>query len=173
MDRDGFAAAAIAILRSAVGWQSAIARRLEVSPRQVRRWISDDKVPDWAADRLARLTDAQDMAGPWPRDEWLAGWAVTGESRRGYIVHLMPPRFVARLVHVDETTGQALAAEMPADTLSGVVYQVDPGTVLCEVDWIDEVEPGKMTTLLEAAAGSRHGWPEIPGLTPRAARRTG
>jgi hypothetical protein len=150
MTSDEFAAAAIALLRSAVGWQTAISKSLGVDSRTVRRWLKDNETPLWVDARLAELMGAREIS-PWPRDEWLIGDGVTEDGRlREYIVHLMPPRFVARIVSCDGN-GLPDASEQPADVLSGVVYAANPETVLCEIDWIDEAPAGQMTALLEAA----------------------
>lgn len=154
MTADEFTAAAIALLRTAVGWQSAIARRLKVDSRTVRRWLEDGKTPDWVDGKLAEMMGAMDIS-PWPRDEWLIGDAVTADGRRReYIVHLAVPRFVARIVECGDTG--PCPHEEPADTVSGTVYVIDGDdfseTVLCEVNWIDDVPVGQMAQLLEAAA---------------------
>lgn len=139
-----FQAAAIALLRSAVGWQSAIARRLDVADRTVRRWVADDQTPAWVDARLVELMGGV-APGPWPRDEWIVGDGVTADGRpREYVVHVAPPRFVARVVDEDDP------GEAPADVLSGTVYASE-GYVLCEIDWIDQPDPGQVTQLLEAA----------------------
>lgn len=151
MTRDEFQSTAIAILRSAVGWQSAIARRLGVEPRTVRRWLASGEFPPDIDDRLGALIGAADI-NPWPRDEWVIGDTLGGDGqRREYIVHLQPPRFVARIVALDDD-GEPEADEMPADIVSGTVYQADPETVLCEIDWIDDVPPGERVKWLDAAA---------------------
>ncbi len=151
MTRDEFAAASIAILRSAVGWQSAIARRLGIDSRTVRRWLAAGEIPAWADAKLAELMGGL-AAGPWPRDEWIVGDALGRDGRRReYVVHLAPPRFAARIVACGED-GTPLPDEQPADALSGAVYSADPETVLCEIDWIDAPDPGEVAQLLEAAA---------------------
>lgn len=138
MTRDEFTRTAIALLRSAVGWQSAIARRLEVDSRTVRRWLAHG-IPDWAAARLAELIGSTDIAASWPRDEWIVGQGP--DLRREYIVHTMPPRFIARVAGEDDTD---------ADEISGIVYASGEDT-LCEILWLDEPDPGAVTALLEAA----------------------
>ena len=151
MDATNFQAAAIAVLRSAVGWQSAIGRRLGVESRTVRRWLKGGQTPDWVDEKLAELMGARELS-PWPRDEWVVGDGLTADGRRReYIVHLMPPRFVARIVACTED-GLPEEEEHPADILSGTVYVADQLTLLCEIDWIDQVDPGQVTHLLEAAA---------------------
>lgn len=150
MTADEFQAASIALLRSAVGWQTAIARRLPVEARTVRRWLVAGETPEWVDGRMAELMGGLG-ASPWPRDEWLIGDGVTADGRRReYIVHLVAPRFVARIVAVEDEAPED--DELPADIVTGTVYQADPETLLCEIEWIDEVDPGAVTHLLEAAA---------------------
>ena len=145
-----FQITACAILRTAVGWQTKIARKLEIEPRTVRRWLAAEEFPEWVEGRLAQMTGQQDLA-PWPRDEWLIGDTVGLDGRRReYIAHLQVPRFVARVVECD-TAGLPAADELPADVISGVVYAIDIETVLCEIAWIDEVAPGEIAAWLEAA----------------------
>ncbi len=145
-----FQASSIALLRSAVGWQSAIARRLGVESRSVRRWLADGAPPAWVDARFAELTGKADIA-PWPRDEWLIGDTLGADGkRREYVAHLQPPRFVARIVACGED-GMPTPDEEPADILTGVVYSSDD-FVIAEVDWIDEVAPGEIVKWLEAAA---------------------
>lgn len=169
MTSDEFTAASIALLRSAVGWQSAIARRLAVDSRTIRRWLSDNESPDWADKKLAEMMGAAEIS-PWPRDEWVLGDGVTADGRvREYIIHLAPPRFVARVVACDDA-GLPMPDEEPADVVSGTVYvadasDVDDQTILCEIEWIDEVSPGQITQLLEAAANA------VDEMTTRAFRR--
>lgn len=165
MNNEQFRATSIAILRSAVGWQSAIARRLGVEPRTVRRWIAADEFPDWAEARLGEMIGAGDIS-PWPRDEWMIGDALGGDGqRREYVMHLQVPRFVARVVAVDDD-GEPEADELPADVESGTIYQADPETVLCEIDWIDDVAPGEQVKWLDAAADAleRDGLSAAAGL---------
>lgn len=151
MNVELFTSSSIALLRSAVGWQSAIARRLGVEPRTVRRWIAAGQIPDWVEQKFGEMIGAADIA-PWPRDEWMMGDTATATGgRREYIFHMQPPRFVARIVEVDPF-GAPVSAESPADTVSGVVYESDGlGIVLCEIDWIDAVNPGEVARWLEAA----------------------
>lgn len=159
MTPDEFQATSIAILRSAVGWQSAIARRLRsretggpLPSRTVRRWLAAGQIPDWAAAQLADLTGRADIVA-WPRDEWMIGDALGGDGRRReYIAHLQPPRFVARVVAVDAATGDPEPGEHPADLVSGVTYAANDETVLCEITWIDEPAPGEIVKWLEAAS---------------------
>jgi len=146
MKADEFRNSAIALLRSAVGWEAAIARRLRVQPRTVRRWQAAGFIPDWVETKLADLIGKTDPDAV-PRDEWIVGDAPSG---REYVYHARPPRFLARIVMVDDN-GLPIASEEPADVVSGVVYANDD-YVLAEAVWIDEVEPGEVVKWLEAAA---------------------
>lgn len=151
MDADKFTATSIALLRSSVGWQSAIARRLGVESRTVRRWLAAGVTPDWVDAKFTELLGATDLA-PWPRDEWLIGDALGADGkRREYIAHIQPPRFIARVVDCDGD-GLPTPAEMPADVVSGITYSADEFTVLCEIEWIEPVAPGEHVKWLEAAA---------------------
>lgn len=159
-----FTAASIALLRSSVGWQTAIARRLGIESRTVRRWLAAGEAPEWVGEKLRALMGGSGR-GPFPRDEWMAGDGVTADGRaREYIVHLAPPRFVARVVAIDDS-GLPEAAEEPADVLTGIVYSAAEGTLLCEIDWIDQPRPGEITQLMEAAADA------LDLLAERAAER--
>ena len=154
MTRAEFAAASIALLRSSVGWKTAIAKRLDIEPRTVYRWLQAGETADWVDGRLAELMGGLGAA-PWPRDEWVIGDGVTADGRaREYIIHTVAPRFIARIVAVDDD-GAPEDGEVPADIVAGVVYQANPETLLCEIEWIDEVDPGSVTHLLEAAADAK------------------
>ncbi|MDE2232515.1 MAG: hypothetical protein KGJ90_00085 [Patescibacteria group bacterium] len=61
MTADEFTAASIALLRTVVGWQSAIARRLKVDSRDIRRWIEDGKTPDWVDGKLVEMMGAAEI----------------------------------------------------------------------------------------------------------------
>ena len=151
MTPEEFTSTSIAILRTVVGWQSAIARRLNVDSRTVRRWLKAGEIPGWVDDRLKEMIGAADHTG-WPRDEWVLGDIRTENGgRREYIVHLQYPRFAARIVTCDEN-GAAVEKDQPADLVSGVVYQISPEECFCEIDWINPVKPGEVVKWLEAAA---------------------
>lgn len=150
MTVEQFQATAIALLRSAVGWQTAIAARLGIDARTVRRWLASGAIPEWVDGKFAELTGAADIA-PWPRDEWLIGDALERDGRRReYIAHILPPRFVARVVMCDDA-GDPAPEERPVDIVSGTVYSAGDA-VLCEIDWIEPVAPGEHVKWLEAAA---------------------
>ena len=150
MTAEEFSTTSIALLRSAVGWQTAIAGRLRIDARTVRRWLKDGTTPEWVDGRLAEMMGGLG-ATPWPRDEWIIGDGVTADGRaREYIIHAIAPRFIARIVAVEESAPED--AELPADIIAGTIYYADPETLLCEIEWIDEIDPGAVTHLLEAAA---------------------
>lgn len=145
-----FQNASIAILGTAVGWQSKIARKMGKPIRTIQRWVAADAVPDWATEQLREMMGGTDRS-PFPRDEWLIGDALGDDGQmRAYVMHMQTPRFVARLVEVDDD-GLPVEGEEPADILTGIVYQIDEGSVLCEIEWIDQPKAGEVTQLMEAA----------------------
>lgn len=148
MTADEFQATALAYLRSSVNWRARIAASLGVEASDVDGWMKDGAAPGWVEAKLAALIGADDRK-PWPRDEWMLGDARGADGAlREYIYHMQKPRFVARVVMVDDD-GEAI--ETPVDELSGVVFTSD-GFILCEIDWIDAPRTGEITQLLEAAA---------------------
>jgi len=155
MTADDFTSAALAILRTSIGWQSAIARLLDVDNRHVRRWIQKGETPLWVYDKIKELIATVDIC-QWPRDQWVIGSSLTDDGhQRKYIINLMPPRFMARIVVCDDE-GLPMPDEEPADVISGTVYVADASdedsqTVLCEITWIDEPKFGEITHLIEAA----------------------
>ena len=153
MTADELRALGAALYGGAYGWQTAMAEWLGVSSRTVRRWLSGAApVP---AD-VARIL-SPGLTGELPRDTWIIG-AGTPDARgrrRQYIVHVRYPRFVARVVAVDDE-GQPSSAERTADLHTGVVYSdtlTRRGTLLCEIIWIDmpEADEASMHALLGAA----------------------
>lgn len=152
MTPDEFTASSIALLRSAVNWQTAMARRLGFKDAsRVRKWLRGaEPIPPWVEAQFAEWLGATALA-PWPRDEWLIGDAFGGDGkRREYVYHMQPPRFVARVVACDDD-GLPEAGEQPADILTGTIYS-SGDYVLAEIVWIDEVAPGEIVKWLEAAA---------------------
>ena len=57
-------------------------------------------------------------------------------ERREYLIHTAAPRFVARVLAMDEISGEPEPDELPADPLSGVVY-ASGDSLICDVEWID------------------------------------
>jgi hypothetical protein len=136
-------------------WQTPLARALGVSPRTVRRWAAGrTPIPASAWAELRKIAGADERGLPtWPRDEWIVGDGVdVGGARREYIIHAHRPRFIARVVSVDDDDAPT-PDEGEADTLTGVVYRAGPGTLLCEILWIDPPPPeAKLETLLDQAS---------------------
>jgi len=135
-------------------WQSALARAIDMSPRHMRRLTAGvSPITETIAADIRRVLGVAEIGDPdWPRDEWIVGDAPveagTG-ARREYIVHTRRPRFVARVVAVDND-GLAEPQEDPADILTCAYSSSD--YVVCEIVWIDP-PPGaeKIHALLEAA----------------------
>ena len=118
------------------GWQSSVARALNVSSRTVRRWSSGETpVPTTAWEELQRLAGGDERGKPeWSRDEWLI---ADGEDQRQYIIHAIAPRFIARLVETEPDSDTPAAGESDADTLSGITYAADSELLMCEIVWLD------------------------------------
>lgn len=160
MTPDEFSSAAIAILRTSVGWQTKIARVLNKEPRTVRRWVAGQfPIPADVAQHMATLMGGIDSSAVWPRGEWLVG---RDDGGRVMVYHMQAPRFISRVVCCDEA-GHPLPEDGPADVISGTVYVIDGSdpegdVVLCEVDWIDTPSPGEVVQLLEAAADAYERW---------------
>lgn len=145
-----FRAFGLAAYGGAEGWQTALAARLGVQVRTVRRWASgQSRIPPGV---VAELT-AQTGGGGWPRDEWIVGEGMPDADghRREYIVHATAPRFIARSVEVDD--GGPVPAEQPTD-FNGVVYAAADDTDLCEIVWIDPppLDQDELRSLLARAA---------------------
>lgn len=150
-----FSAFCVALMGGAYGWQTKIAAALGVTPRTVRRLASGEAPitlrTQRALEKMAGLHNAAPVAA---RDEWIVGDGARGPGgeRREYVVHTIPPRFIARAVALDDLTGDPEAYEDPADVESGVVYQAGAGTVLAEFVWIDPPPTGgALTKILESA----------------------
>ncbi len=148
-----FRTVGVAFYGGARGWQTAMAARLGVAPRTVRRWASGTSriAPEIAA-ALAPALDGHPSA---PQDEWITGEGqpCAGGFRREYVVHARSPRFIARAVQVDAEAG-VMPDEAPADALSGLVFSASDDTDLCEIAWIDlpPIDETELRELLSAAA---------------------
>ena len=84
-------------------------------------------------------------------------------SRREHITHLAEPRFTARVVQIEPFEDLPLEIEGNVDVVSGYRFQIDPRTLLCEIDWIDEVPNGhhgpwlsKATSGTQSSTGTFH-----------------
>lgn len=137
-------------------WQSPLSRALGVNKRTVARWAAGETtIPEAVSDEIRRVLGVGDKVNPeWPRDEWIVGVGaepLAGSASREYIIHTVRPRFVARVVNVDEE-GLPVAGEMPADTLTGVCYSA-ADSLICEIVWIDPPPTERaLKALLDAAA---------------------
>ena len=143
--REQFVAVGVALHGSAIGWQKALTARLGLKEdRDVRRWASGARpVPAHIQDAIMRLTGARELVDTaLRRDEWIVGDGADrdGGRPRQYIVHAWPPRFIARVVEVDEDD-EVVPDEADADTLTGVVYASE-GYLVCEVQWIEPPPEG-------------------------------
>ena len=153
-----FRALGLALYGGAHGWQSALARRLGVSDRTVRRWASGETpIPSRIQSEIMPLTGPNDPPeSVFHRDEWIVGDGPLHEagSRHEYVIHAWPPRFICRAVEVDEDSGKPAIDEGEADLLTGIVYQADSTTLLCEFQWIDDPPSGGklLTDLMESAS---------------------
>ena len=168
MTPDQFQTAAIAVTRTAVGWQSKLASALGVKTRTVRRWLASGHetgiMPPAAVAAISEAMGKADTGTVWPRGEWLVG---RDDGGRLCVQHLQPPRFTARVVFTERDGETAMPGEGPADILSGVVYVAEGGdpegdALLCEIAWIDEPSPGEVTQLMEAAADAWLAWEARP-----------
>lgn len=118
-------------------WQTPLARSLGMNDAaQVRKWLSGARsIPDHAARRIRTMANL---------DEFIVGGGASG---REYIIHTLPPRFVAT-VHVagaDDALG--------TDDIGGLTYACsDDESVLCEFIWWDKPATGDdLMTLLRRA----------------------
>lgn len=142
-------------------WQSPLARALGVNKRTVARWAAGDTaIPESVSEEIRRVLGVGDSVNPeWPRDQWITGDGPTGpdgRTRREYIIHTVRPRFIARVVNVDEE-GLPVAGELPADVLTGVCYSAGD-SLICEIVWID-APPAEhaLLVLMDAAADALEG----------------
>jgi len=154
-----FTSFCVALLGTTYGWQRAIAKRLGVTDRSIRRWArtgGGGPPPNVVAEltEMARIVAGRRMGFPC-RDEWIVGDGPAGPGgrRREYIVHTTPPRFIARAVIIDEVDGTPEPVEAPVDDEAGVVYRVAANLELCEIEWIDPVPRAPEITALMEAAG--------------------
>lgn len=165
MNGDELTTASIAIVRTAVGWHSKIARLLNCDSRRISEWIKANQTPPWVDAKIAQLMELKDST-PWPRDEWIVGYGIGGDGKvRRYVIHTAPPRFIARAVETDEE-GLPRTEEEPADVLSGTVYVADGSLddgdlVLAEIDWIDQPNAGELAHFMESAADALENYDEL------------
>ena len=154
-----FQALSYSLLKTNIGWQTKIARKLGIAPRTVRRWLAAGEIPDHAAKSLRDMIGLSDPGQIWPRGEWLVGH---DEAGRKMLHHMQTPKFTARIVYC-EPDGSPIAEEGAADVLSGTVYVIDGGdpegdVVLCEIAWFEPPHDSEVVQLLEAAADAFENW---------------
>lgn len=87
------------------GWQTALARRLEIADRTVRRWVADDSVPAWAAERVRAMVHI----APPPGSTWT-------DDRDDACADALE-RYLSRMVELAESAGWH-RAEIDAAILS-------------------------------------------------------
>ncbi|WP_414902475.1 hypothetical protein ACMT1E_04395 [Sphingomonas flavalba] len=122
MTREEFISNGVAWHGSAVGWQSALARTLDVDARTIRRAVKDGPTDNLARRLLGLLGDGAPVRVP---AEWICG---DGSDGREYLVHTMSPRFLCLVLSEDEY--DAFEPQSDGD------YQVDEQW-LCAFHWID------------------------------------
>ena len=153
-----FRAVGLALHGDAHGWQAALARKLGVTARTVRRWASGETpFPTSVQRELIALTGGGQPSVPPPcRDEWIIGDGPphAAGGRREYVLHAWHPRFFCRVLACDADTEVPAATEGEADVLTGIVFQADAETLLCEFQWIDRPpsDDRALLTLMEQAA---------------------
>lgn len=137
MTPDELAAIGRTLTGGAHGWLSRFSAALRVSDRHLRRLLHGTApITDGIAADARALLDA-DRA-----DRWILG---SGDRSEGdYLIHLRPPRFIARLVDEDHPGD--------ADTLSGITLSLGEHGLLCEITWLDE--PGANLEALAADAAT-------------------
>jgi hypothetical protein len=144
---------AIGLARFGPRWQSPLARAIGVDPRHIRRLaagqLSISEGIAHAVQAALGVVDIESLA--WPRDEWILGDAGADNDRE-YLIHAHPPRFIARVVELDDDG----LCDQDTDLLTGIVYTAPDGiTTLCELVWLDPTPPeADLQRLL--AAGAAH-----------------
>ena len=79
--------------------------------------------------------------------KWLVADSVNCKDE--FIVHMEQPRFVARIVEINDD-GTPASYENPADVTSGITYALGDGwTVFCEIHWFDHPPAEGTPVLLE------------------------
>lgn len=144
---------ALGAARYGADWQSPLARAIGISPRHMRRLAAGSTPVTPGIERdILRVLGGTDLADPdWPRDAWIVGDGRDDLGNiREYVVHARRPRFVARVVALDDTE-QPTPSEEPADITTGIVY-TSGDYVLAELVWLDPPPPlADIHRLLEAA----------------------
>jgi len=111
-------------------WREGAAGALSVNSITVSRWAKGAlQIPSGVAQELYKIVGTGSDSG-FPRDEWLIH-----EAERAYVIHTVRPRFIARVVEIEET-GEPRQSEEPVDFWSGVTFGIGD-LLLCEIAWID------------------------------------
>jgi transcriptional regulator with XRE-family HTH domain len=134
--------------------KSEFARRVGMTPRNFRRILSGEQpvLERTVVAARAMLGAADEASSGWPRDEWIVGEGPP-PGRREYVIHTVPPRFIARAVAMDELTALPEPDEEPVDTREGIIYQAGD-SLICEVSWLDAppADPTALRRLLDRTA---------------------
>lgn len=138
MTRDEFTSNAIALVGGGHGWQSRLARRLDVNDRTIRRAVANGP-----SDSLARLLleVIGEVAPQGVLPEWILG---TGNDGREYVIHTYRPRFTCRIVAQGDDYDEA--------SDDGVKYQ-NGDDMLCQFVWHD-TRSDNLAALLERACNT-------------------
>lgn len=136
MTREEFISNGVAWHGSAVGWQAALARALEIDQRTIRRAVKDGPSDKLARALLRLLGEGVPVRVP---AEWIRG---EGNDGYEYLVHTMSPRFLCLVLSENEYEDFAHQSESD--------YQAD-GTWLCGFHWIDR-RPESLSLWMERAA---------------------
>lgn len=136
MTREEFIANGVAWHGAAVGWQSALARALDVDPRTVRRAVKDGPSAALAREMLRLMGDGVPVRVP---SEWICGDGIDGHE---YLVHTISPRFLCLVLTEEEYEEFDHAGE--GDFFTGTAW-------LAGFHWIDR-RPDNLAQWLDRAA---------------------
>lgn len=142
MTRDEFVSNGVAWHGSAIGWQAALARALDVDSRTIRRAVADGPSDKLGRALLGLFGDAGPSRVP---AEWISG---DGSDGYEYLVHVARPRFLCLTLTDSEY-----------DTFTGKSdgdYEND-GQWLCGFHWIDP-RPDNLAALMERACDALDGF---------------
>lgn len=136
MTREEFISNGVAWHGSAVGWQSALAKALDIEARTIRRAVKDGPTDRLSAAMLALFGDA---APPRKPAEWICG---DGDDGHEYLVHIISPKFASLVLTDDEY--QDFGPKTDADFWTGEAW-------LAAHHWIDR-RPDNLAQWLDRAA---------------------
>lgn len=102
------------------GWQTKLAKLLDINPRTVRRWSSGDcLLPHWVKERVVRMDSRLS-------DEWIVGDGT--KDCKEYLVHTVYPMFICKVACTEE--------EIEKASIKGITYDGNSG-FFHSFDWID------------------------------------